>query len=540
VILEVNKLKYVNDSKITVVVDVGAPFQIPSQKCVNKTGVSFCVDFAYSDPSDKNNGTVFFDFVKDHSGHPLAAQLDLKGDPSGPIAAQYFDQLFNLNKWQLGTHQQSCADEYVCPGTVCTTSHSCSAKNNTMFTCVGTLEKNYQCNGTKSKCTACGTTTCSTDGKGACNLRRCASVADMLAQQCMIFPGQTVAIPFAIPCTDPLALVSNKYTNINPNEATPSWYRDGMPYFDSEWNRFFGPNCAIDGVPTNCSQVAFGLPAPDGFPSGPDDPTHYCVHEPGPEGHHCVNFAFNHSCVTPCVGCAGGTHGGCQDASTKMCYPAKPDGSCMVDPPGCADALVDQKNWTDSTGKNGNGCGVYAYCDGTPGHCAKDLNWCEAYGTIKGASGLDPNQACCACGGGSSANQTRQTSCGSKDSPTYNPYSPCFNESLYTLSKESAVPVQTLCTTLNLTNCSFISFEVSVPIPNSQPGSPTPAPGPAPPTPAPPGPTPTPAPPGPAPTPVPGGQCTGCIGGSKGECKAASNVCFPATAGACPAGTTHC
>jgi hypothetical protein len=59
------------------------------------------------------------------------------------------------------------------------------------------------------------------------------------------------------------------------------------------------------------------------------------------------------------------------------------------------------------------------------------------------------------------------------------------------------------------------------------PAAPTPAPAPGVPTPAP-------------PTPAAGGQCTGCIGGSKGECKAPSNVCFPATAGACPAGTTHC
>jgi hypothetical protein len=69
---------------------------------------------------------------------------------------------------------------------------------------------------------------------------------------------------------------------------------------------------------------------------------------------------------------------------------------------GCADALVDQKNWTDSVK---NGCGTYAYCDGTPGHCEKALNWCKAFGTIKGAGGLDPNQACCACGGGSSLAQ---------------------------------------------------------------------------------------------------------------------------------------
>jgi hypothetical protein len=34
--------------------------------------------------------------------------------------------------------------------------------------------------------------------------------------------------------------------------------------------------------------------------------------------------------------------------------------------------------------------------------------------------------------------------------------------------------------------------------------------------------------------------CTGCIGGSKGDCKGAANVCFPATAGVCPPKTIHC
>jgi hypothetical protein len=118
--------------------------------------------------------------------------------------------------------------------------------------------------------------------------------------------------------------------------------------------------------------------------------------------------------------------------------------------------------------------------------------------------------------------------------PTPSPY----NESLYTVSQATGVPVAELCSKYQLKNCSFISVLTAVEIPNSAPSSPTPAPGPpTPPAPA----APTPAPPGPAPpTPTPGGQCTGCIGGSHGECKAASNVCFPATAGACPAGTTHC
>jgi hypothetical protein len=472
------------------------------------------------------------------------------GRGDGPIATQFYEQVFNLNKWQLGTHQRSCNSIYTCLGTPTNWASQCtfrSETNNTLFTCEGTgqgswdggkFEKpgdvyNGLCNGTKSNCVACGTTTCSTDGKGACNINSCASVADMMAGGCALFTQQTLAVPYAIPCTDPLALRENKYTNINMSKAYPSWFHDATPHFDSEWDNFYAASVLFL---RSCYQVAFSLPGPDGEP-GLD----YCVHEPGPQGHHCVNFATNHSACYPhkgaCVGCAGGTHGGCQDASTNICYPVNSSSDqCMVDPPGCVDTLVDQKNWTDNTGKNG--CGVYAYCDGTPGHCAKDLNWCEAFGgpSYPGAGGLDPNQACCACGGGSSANQRR---CYVPDP------NPCFNESLYTLSQESAVPVQTLCTMLNLTNCSNISFEVSVPIPNSQPGSPTPAPGPAPPTPAPPSPAPTPAPPtpappGPAPTPVPGGQCTGCIGGSKGDCKAVSNVCFPATAGTCPPGTTHC
>jgi hypothetical protein len=115
-----------------------------------------------------------------------------------------------------------------------------------------------------------------------------------------------------------------------------------------------------------------------------------------------------------------------------------------------------------------------------------------------------------------------------------------FNESLWTVSQETGVPTSELCSKYNLTDCNFIGLQNALEIPNSAPSGPTPAPGPAPPTPAPPSPAPTPSPPGPAPTPVPSGQCTGCIGGSHGECKAASNVCFPATAGACPAGTTHC
>jgi len=46
--------------------------------------------------------------------------------------------------------------------------------------------------------------------------------------------------------------------------------------------------------------------------------------------------------------------------------------------------------------------------------------------------------------------------------------------------------------------------------------------------------------PGPGPGPSPGGQCTGCIGGTSGECKASNNVCYPKTSGVCPAGTTAC
>jgi hypothetical protein len=113
-----------------------------------------------------------------------------------------------------------------------------------------------------------------------------------------------------------------------------------------------------------------------------------------------------------------------------------------------------------------------------------------------------------------------------------------YNESLWTVSQATGVPTSELCSKYNLTNCSFIELVTAVEIPNSAPSGPTPAPGPpTPPAPA----APTPAPPSPAPpTPAPGGQCTGCIGGSHGECKAASNVCFPATAGACPSGTTHC
>jgi hypothetical protein len=287
------------------------------------------------------------------------------GQGDGPVAAQFYEHVFDLNKWQFGTRQYS----------------------------------------------SCG-------GYGPVYNYSCASAADMRSGGCVLFTQQTLAIPYAISCTNPVALVTNKYTNINLNEARPSWYRDGTPYFDSEWNYLYGEKTQNE---SNCTQVGFALPLPGGGPWGPYDSfTDHCEHDPGPQGHHCVNFAYNHTCNL-------------------------------------------------------------------------------------------------------SAGDNR-----------------CYNESLYTLSQESAVPVQTLCTMLNLTNCSNISVLVSVPIPNSQPGSPTPAPpGPAP-TPTPPAPGPTPAPPGPAPTPVPGGQCTGCIGGSKGECKAASNVCFPATAGACPAGTTHC
>jgi hypothetical protein len=147
------------------------------------------------------------------------------------------------------------------------------------------------------------------------------------------------------------------------------------------------------------------------------------------------------------------------------------------------------------------------------------------------------------------------------DKPKPYPYHPpniTYNESLATVAHETGTTWQALCAEYNLTNCSFVSVITGVAIPNS-PSSPTP-----PPTPAgstgfycdfasnsckPGGPyhsiqecnaqcttSPTPAPP----TPAAGGQCTGCIGGSKGECKAPSSVCFPATAGACPAGTTHC
>jgi hypothetical protein len=173
--------------------------------------------------------------------------------------------------------------------------------------------------------------------------------------------------------------------------------------------------------------------------------------------------------------------------------------------------------------------------------------------------------------------------------------SPDKFESLWTTAVETGEPWQTLCAKYSLTNCSFINSFVALgidnsagpvppigldvccydagstsvggyyttcidgckgrntthcpytkchpcsggkPCPSVTPTPPTP-PTPAAPTPAPPIPAPTPAPPGPAPTPAPGG-CPGCIGGSHGVCKAPSNVCFPASAGVCPAGTTHC
>jgi hypothetical protein len=55
-------------------------------------------------------------------------------------------------------------------------------------------------------------------------------------------------------------------------------------------------------------------------------------------------------------------------------------------------------------------------------------------------------------------------------------------------------------------------------------------------TPTPVSPTPKPA----GPTPAPSGQCTGCVGGTHGQCKAGSGVCYPTSAGVCPPGTTHC
>ena len=45
-------------------------------------------------------------------------------------------------------------------------------------------------------------------------------------------------------------------------------------------------------------------------------------------------------------------------------------------------------------------CGTFAYCDGTPGHCQGDINWCDTYGSTVGQGGMSANQACCACGGG--------------------------------------------------------------------------------------------------------------------------------------------